>query len=126
MSIALVLVVRALRSGLVLRRGRRLHARRRPEELARHLGRAKLAVAFVALGWMGGPASMWWLRGRAPFETAHAWAGTLALALFLATAWLGRRLERGRGRPLGAHALAAALALLAAGLAALMGLVLLP
>ena len=88
--------------------------------------RAKLAVALVALGAAGGPLSMALLRDREPFETAHAWFATLALVLFLATAWLGRRLERGRGRPLDAHALLAALALLAAGVAAVTGFVLLP
>jgi hypothetical protein len=126
MGVALGLATLALRSGLALRRARRRGERRRPEARRRHLRRAKPAVALLALGWVGGPLSMWALRGRAPFETAHAWAGTFALALFLVAAWLGRRLERGRGRPHEAHALAAALALLAAGVAAGTGLVLLP
>jgi hypothetical protein len=116
----------ALRSGLALRRARHGHGRRRPEDVRRHLGRAKPAVVLVAVGFIGGPLSMAWLRGRAPFESAHGRIGLVAAALFLATALLGRRLERGRGRPLDAHALLAVLALLAAGLAAATGLVLLP
>ena len=66
------------------------------------------------------------LRGRDPFGTAHGWIGAIALACFLATAWLGRTLERGKGRPLDAHALLAAFALLFAGIAAITGFVLLP
>jgi hypothetical protein len=116
----------ALRSGLALRRARHGRGRRGPDDVRRHLARAKPAVIAIALGAGGGPLSMALLRGRAPFESAHGWIGALALALFAATALLGRRLERGRGRPLDAHALAAVLALLAAGLAAATGIVLLP
>ena len=126
MSAALATAALAARSGLRMRRARRLGTRRDPAERGRHLHRAKLAVALVTLGAAGGPLSMALLRNREPFETAHAWFATLALVLFLATAWFGRRLERGRGRPLDAHALLAALALLAAGVAAVTGFVLLP
>ena len=126
MSAALATAALAARSGLRMRRARRLGTRRDPAKRGRHLHRAKLAVALVALGAAGGPLSMALLRDREPFETAHAWFATLALVLFLATAWFGRRLERGRGRPLDAHALLAALALLAAGVAAVTGFVLLP
>jgi len=126
MSAALASAALAARSGLRMRRARRLGARRDPAERGRHLRRAKLAVVLVALGAAGGPLSMALLRDREPFETAHAWFATLALVLFLVTAWLGRRLERGRHRALDAHALSAALALLAAGIAAVTGFVLLP
>jgi hypothetical protein len=126
MTVSLVLALLALRSGLALRSARRSGRRRAPDARRRHLARARPAVVLVALGWLAGPASMWWLRGRMPFETAHAWAGTTALVLFLAAAWLGRRLEHGRGRARDAHALAAVLALLAAALAAATGFVLLP
>ena len=46
--------------------------------------------------------------------------------LFAAAGFLGYRLERGRTRAFDAHALVAALAMLAAGLAAFAGFVLLP
>ena len=126
MTVALALAVLAARSGLRMRSARRLGTRRDPAERGRHLRRAKLAVAAIAIGAVGGPLSMLWLRERAAFETAHAWIASIALLLFLIAAWLGRRLERGRGRNLDAHALVAALALLAGGLAALTGFVLLP
>jgi hypothetical protein len=126
MTVALGLAALAARSGLRMRSARRLGTRRDPAERGRHLRRAKLAVAAIAIGAVGGPLSMLWLRDRKPFETAHAWIASAALLLFLIATWLGRRLERGRGRNFDAHALAAALALLAAGLAALTGFVLLP
>jgi hypothetical protein len=126
MLASITLAALAARSGLRMRSARRLGARRDPSERGRHLRLAKLAVAFVAIGWVGGPLSMAWLRDRAPFETAHAWIATGALVLFVATAVLGRGLERGRHRRLEAHALVALAALLAAGLAALTGFVLLP
>ena len=126
MSVALATAALAARSGLRMRRARRLGVRRDPADRTRHLRLAKAAVVLITFGAVGGPLSMVWLRGREPFETAHAAIAMLALALFLATAWLGRRLERGRGRPRGAHALVAALALLCAGIAAVTGFVLLP
>ncbi|MCX5737424.1 MAG: DUF4079 family protein [Proteobacteria bacterium] len=126
MSVALATAALAARSGLRMRRARRLGTRRDPGDRARHLRTAKTAVALLAFGAAGGPLSMVWLRGREPFETAHAAAALLALALFLVTAWLGRGLEHGRGGSRGAHALVAALALLCAGVAAVTGFVLLP
>jgi hypothetical protein len=126
MSLALATAALAARSGLRMRSARRLGTRRDPAERARHLRLAKLAVAAIAVGAAGGPLSMAWLRDRPVFETAHGAVATLALALFLATAWIGRGLERGRRRDVEAHALVAALALLAGGVAALTGFVLLP
>ena len=126
MSVAIAAAALAARSGLRMRSARRLGLRRDPGERSRHLRLAKAAVALVAFGAAGGPISMVWLRGRDPFETAHAAVALLALALFVATAVLGRRLERGPGRPLDAHAAVAALALLCAGVAAVTGFVLLP
>jgi hypothetical protein len=126
MTLSLATAALAARSGLRMRRARRLATRRDPAERGRHLRLAKVAVVAIAVGAAGGPLSMLWLRERAPFETAHGWIASLALALFLATAWLGRRLERGDRRRIDTHALLAALALLAGGVAALTGFVLLP
>jgi hypothetical protein len=126
MSVALATAALAARSGLRMRRARRLGVHRDPADRTRHLRLAKAAVVLIAFGAAGGPLSMVWLRGREPFETAHAAIAMLALALFIITAWSGRRLERGRGRSRDAHALVAALALLCAGVAAVTGFVLLP
>ena len=126
MTASIACAALALRSGLALRRARHGRGRRGPDDVRRHLARAKPAVVLVVVGFAGGPLSMAWLRGRAPFESAHGRIGLIALALFLATAVLGRRLERTRARPLDVHALLAVLALLASGLAAATGWVLLP
>lgn len=126
MTIAIAVAVLAARSGLAMRRSRRLRTPRAPNDRRRHLRIAKLAVALVVIGACAGPFSIVWLRGREPFETAHGLAGALALGLFIGAALLGRVLERGRGRPLDAHALLAVLALLASGVAAVTGWVLLP
>jgi len=126
MILSLGLAGLALRSGLELRRRRA----RRQSGVAlvrgRHLRFAKPAVVLIALGALAGPPSSWLLRDWTPFQTFHAWAGLAALSAFAATAVLGRRLERGLAvaRPL--HARLALLAALAAGLAAVSGLVLLP
>ena len=126
MSAAIATAVLAARSGLRMRNARRLGTRRDRSDRARHLRTAKLAVAMLLVGAAGGPLSMALLRDRAPFATAHAWVGCVAAALYAATALLGHRLEHGRGRPLDAHALVALLALLASGVAAITGFVLLP
>ena len=126
MALALGTAALAARSGLRMRRARLGVARRDRAERARHLRLAKLAVVAIVVGAGGGPLSMLWLRDRAPFRTAHAFAGITALALFVTAAWLGRRLERGRSRARDRHALVAALALLAGGVAAITGFVLLP
>ncbi len=116
----------ALRKGLGLRRARLRHLRREPAALRGHLALAKPAVAMLLIGFLAGPLSMATLRGREPFGTAHGWIGATAIVLFVATAWLGRRLELRRSRAVEAHALLAGLAILAAAVAALAGLVLLP
>ena len=135
MLCSLGLAAAALRLGLALRRDRRsrLHGlARAPEARPRgalrraHLRLAKPAVVLICLGFVGGPLSMWALRGRPPFGTVHALLGVTAALLFAATAVLGRRLELARGRPLEAHALAGLLALLAGAAAAVAGFVLLP
>lgn len=126
MLASLVVAFAALRAGMRLRQARLGRARRDPAQRARHLRLARPAVWLVLLGFAGGPVSMLWLRGERPFGTAHAVAGCLAAALFVAAAVLGRRLESGRGRPVGAHALLGVLAMLAAALAAVAGFVLLP
>ena len=126
MVASLAVVSLALRAGLRLRRARLGRARKTPDLLRAHLRLAKPAVALIGIGLLGGPISAVWLRGWTPLASFHAWLGLLAAALFLAAAILGRRLERGRSRAVDAHAIAAGLAALAAAVAVVAGLVLLP
>jgi len=126
MATSVVLALLALRAGLALRRAR---TARRPAPRGarrRHLRLAKPAVVLVLIGFAAGPVSSVWLRGWSAFETFHGFVGGLAAALFVATAWYGRRLERGALGARNAHALAGRLALLAAAVAAFAGFVLLP
>jgi len=116
----------ALRAGLLLRRSRRFR-RRRPEGLREsHLRVAKPAAVAVLIGFVGGPVSAVWLRNWQPFETFHGVVGLLAATLFVATAILGRRLERGPTRPFDAHAITGLLAMLATLVAGVAGFVLMP
>lgn len=69
---------------------------------------------------------MVFIRGNAAFTTAHAAVAAIALLSFVATAVLGRRLERGTQSAREAHAIVATLALLAAIAALGTGFVLLP
>ncbi len=121
MLVGLGLAGLALRRGLRLRASRRRRERRPPDLRRGHLRMAKPAVALVAVGFAGGPLSMVWLRGEPAFGTAHALFGTAALALFLATAGLGRRIERHRSRALDAHGWLGLAAFLLAALAAVAG-----
>jgi hypothetical protein len=118
--------VLTLRAGLALRRRRKLGARFDPDALRRHLRLAKPTLVLALLGFVAGPLSMGLLRGRSPFETAHAFLATLAVLLFVATALVGRRLKAGAGRHPDLHAALGVLALLASGAAAVAGFVLLP
>ena len=85
-----------------------------------------MAVVLIALGFVAGPASAIWLRGWEPIGTFHGVLGIIAAGLFGFAALQGRRLERGDASARAAHAWGAALAMLAAGLAAIAGFVLLP
>lgn len=91
-----------------------------------HVRLAKPAALALLVGFSAGPVSAVALRDWNLFETFHGWVGLLCIALFSATACLGRSLERGRSRAYDAHALTGLLAVLAAAVAAVAGFVLLP
>jgi len=126
MAVALAFAAGALRTGLRIRSSRVSRVRREPGLRKNHLRLAKTAVVLVLIGFVGGPLSMVFLRGRPPFATAHAWVGMSAVVLFLATAYFGRELERNRRRERDTHAALALLAALASAAAFVTGFVLLP
>jgi hypothetical protein len=123
---SLLMAGAALRAGLVLRRARAARRPAPPGARQRHLRLARPAVVFVCVGFAGGLASSLWLRGFTPLASFHGLLGVLALALFLATARMGFRLERGDAGARALHARLGAGALLASVAAAIAGLVLLP
>jgi len=123
---SLTLVALTLRAGLALRRARRLGQRRSAAHYRRHLRLAKPTLLCVTLGFAAGIASSVGLRGWDALHTAHGAVAVAALALFLTTGALGRRLERGKSRAVEWHARLALLAVLLAAAALGTGLVLLP
>jgi hypothetical protein len=135
MVAALALAGLTLRAGLRLRAGRHARAARRRtlsgarprgEVLRAHLRMAKPAVILLLIGFVGGPAAWFGLRGGSPFEMYHAGLGLRAAALFVAAAVLGKRLQEGRGGRPDLHGLLGLLGVLAGAVAAMAGMVLLP
>ena len=126
MLASLAFALLALRAGLALRLARRLGARRDGRAYARHLRLAKLAVTLLPIGFVAGIASAVWLRGWSALGSAHGWISSTTLALFLAAAFLGRKLERRASDARDAHALLGVLAALCAAASLLTGFVLLP
>jgi hypothetical protein len=126
MLASLALAGLTLRAGLALRRVRRLGARRDGRAYARHLRLAKLTIALLPFGFAAGIASAVGLRGWSALGSAHGWIGSGTLALFLATALLGRALERRASEARDAHALLGVLAALCAAASLFTGFVLLP
>jgi hypothetical protein len=126
MLASLALAAGALRAGLALRRARRLGQRRSADAYRRHLRLAKPALVLLVIGFFAGLASSVFLRGWDALATAHGAVASAALAAFLATGALGRRLERGRTRAVEWHARLAALAVVLAAAALGTGFVLLP
>ena len=126
MVASLLLAGAALRVGLSIRRAR---ATRKPpprDARAAHLRIAKPAIAMLVPGFLLGIASSVWLRGWEPFATFHGLVGFAAAVLFVATAFYGRRLERGDASARAAHAWLGLVAMAGAALAAFAGFVLLP
>ena len=126
MLTTIALAAATLRAGLVLRRARLRGTRRDGAAYRRHLRLAKPTVSLLVIGFGLGLGSALWLRGWGAFATAHGLVATTALGLFLATGWLGRRMERGDRSRIDLHALLGGLSTLAAVAAFLTGFVLLP
>jgi hypothetical protein len=116
----------ALRSGLALRRSRRLRAPRPRELRPSHLRFAKLAVVLLMLGAVLGPASSLWLRDWTPLRSLHGVLGVAVAGLLGAAAIVGHRIEEGKSRSFDVHAWLGLAAFLLAAVASVAGFVLLP
>ena len=126
MTAGLTLAALAFRAGIALRRSRLGPLRRTPEMRARHLRRAKAAVAVLLVGFVGGPVSWVWLRGGEPLGTFHGFVGLSVATLLAAAALAGHRIEKHGSRAYDVHAVLGGLAILLAAVAAVAGFVLLP
>lgn len=108
------LALRSRRPGLEARVARRRHARIGP-----------WLYALVVLNWLGGLASVRWLRPDETMESGHFTVGTWIVALFTVLAILARLMNvYPRARMI--HPVVGAVALLLCGLQVFLGLQLLP
>jgi uncharacterized membrane protein len=126
MVVGITLAFMAMRAGLKLRRARTQAGKRTRAMRDAHLRLAKPAVVVVSIGFLGGVASAYFLRGWTPFENFHGWLGLGVVGLFVAAAVVGHRVEEGKSRAFDTHAMLGGLALLAAAIAAAAGFALLP
>jgi len=126
MVASLGLAVATARLGLEIRR-RRVHGKPVGSSLrARHLRLGKRAIGMISIGFVAGPLSMLFFRGREWFESFHSMLGIIVFGLFVWTGWSGRALARGNREARDIHRIAAGSAIGAAMLAAIAGFVLLP
>ncbi|MBT3350815.1 MAG: DUF4079 family protein [Nitrospinaceae bacterium] len=63
-----------------------------------HMRLGRWFTALLVFGYFLGPLGMHFALAEPLFATAHSFFGTLALSLFLGTAYLGRRLRIAPGR----------------------------
>ncbi len=125
----LVLGLFVLSLGLRVRRSRRLGPSPAQARLAaRHIRLGRLFVLLLTAGYFIGLGGMRFALGENLYQTAHSYFGTLALALLLGTAYLGRRLRLRPGddetRQL--HSYCAFLTIFLALVVAFLGFILLP
>ncbi len=91
-TVSLILGLFLLALGLRIRKSRQSGAQTaRLSSLHMRLGRC--FTALIAGGYLIGPIGMRYALGEPVFASAHGYFGTLALALFLGTAYLGRKLR---------------------------------
>jgi hypothetical protein len=126
MATSLVMAIVTASLGLEIRRRRR---RGRPvggELRRRHLRFGKRTLILVGVGFLLGPASMVFLRGRDLLDSFHGVLGLVVLGLFSWTGWSGRALSRGNEDARDIHRIAAASSVAVAMVSAVAGFILLP
>ena len=126
MSVALLLGAVTLRQGMALRRARRTLRPAPVGGRARHLVMSKLALLLALFAALLGVVSVWLWRGWQPLASFHGRLSCGVVLLACVVGWLGRRLERGDPVAPGIHGGLAVITALAAAVAAVTGLELLP
>jgi len=99
MCLGILLALLTLRSGLALRRWRVVKQGARAPLKRRHLLLAKITVPWISVGFVLGPITMGWVLEKEVFQSTHSGLGATAVALWIATAILGHRLEVGNFNP---------------------------
>jgi len=126
MVASLVMAIVTARLGLEIRRRRRKGHPVGSDLRSRHLRFGKRALSMIAFGFLLGPASMFFLRDRSPFDSFHGIVGVIVFGLFLWTGWSGRALAAGKPDAREVHRIAAASSIAAAMLSVVAGFILLP
>lgn len=125
-TVALVLCFVVLRQGLAQRRQRLRKVAAPVGTLKRHTALGPWAVGSFLASAVGGVVSAVLLRGWAPLATWHGKLALGAAVLFVVVWLLGRKLLRRQKQHANAHGVLGLLALFLGGVAALLGLSLLP
>jgi uncharacterized membrane protein len=128
-TISLILGLFLLALGLRIRKSRRRGAGPDTARLAsRHMRLGRWFTALIAGGYLVGPIGMRYVLDEPVFASAHSYFGTLALTLFLGTAYLGRKLRLAPGREdiRQIHVFCAFIAIFVSLVTAIMGFQLLP
>ena len=96
-TVALLLMIMGLSMGLRLRRERRSpwDPALRASLLRWHLRITSLFLGMLTTGYVMGLLTMAFVRHKDVYRSAHAYFGTITLALFWLGAWYGARLARG-------------------------------
>ena len=126
MVASLVMAIATAKLGLEIRKRRRNERPVGRPLRDRHLRFGKRALSMIAVGFLLGPASMFFLRDRNPFESFHGILGVIVLGLFVWTGWSGRALAAGRRDARDIHRIAAASSIGAAMFSVVAGFILLP
>lgn len=126
MVASLAMAILTARLGLEIRRRHRRGNTVGSALRARHLRFGKRAISMITFGFMLGPASMFFLRDRNPFDSFHGILGVIVLGLFAWTGWSGRSLAAGHREAREIHRIAAASSIAAAMFSAVAGFILLP
>jgi hypothetical protein len=129
--LVLLMAFATLRLGLALKRHRlrQRFLQNRRQIFQRHTQLGLICLGCLLGGYLLGIGSMFWLRQRLPFRSAHFFFSTIALLLFLGGGYTGWRLKYGTKKYADVrdiHSFLVYLGLFLALGAAVMGFILLP
>jgi hypothetical protein len=126
MLLSISMALATARLGLEIRKLRLADQPAGASRRRRHLRLGKATLLAIAVGFVMGPLSMYFLRDRSVFDSFHSILGIIVAGLFAWTGWSGRALSRGNRDARDVHRIAAASSLGAAFVSAVAGFILLP
>ena len=126
MLLSIAMALATARLGLEIRKLRLADQPAGASRRRRHLRLGKATLLAIAVGFVMGPLSMYFLRDRSVFDSFHSILGIIVAGLFAWTGWSGRALSCGNRDARDVHRIAAASSLGAAFVSAVAGFILLP